>query len=99
MAHFKMEVFKYDFKRVARFEKRDGKHFLVNTHTGSAWELNEDLPHRAGTANQERRIFDQRDVNELVRVTPAERLISSGHGDFVTLLMLLEKRNSFSTAV
>lgn len=68
---------------VARFEKRDGKHFLVNTHTGSAWELNEDLPHRAGTANQERRIFDQRDVNELVKVTHAERLISSGHGDFV----------------
>jgi hypothetical protein len=47
-------------------------------------QLNEYLPHRAGTANQERRVFDHREVNELVKVTPAERLILSGHGDFVT---------------
>ena len=69
---------------VVTFEERDGKHFQINTRTGTAWELNEDLPHRAGTANQERRIFDKRDVNELIKVTPAERSISSGHGDYVT---------------
>jgi len=66
------------------FEERDGRYFQINTRTGDAWELNEDLPHRAGTANQERRVFNKHDVNELVKVTPAERSISLGHGDYVT---------------
>jgi len=69
---------------VASFEEQYGKHFMVNARTGDAWELNEDLPHRAGTANQERRIFDKRDVNEFIKITPAERLIPLGHGDYVT---------------
>jgi len=71
-------------REVTQFEERGGKHFQINTRTGDAWELNEDLPHRAGTANQERRVFQRKDVNELVRVTSAERSISLGHGDYVT---------------
>ena len=71
-------------REAATFEERDGKHFEINTRTGDAWELNEDLPHRAGTANEERCVRDKRDVDELVNVTPAERSVSLGHGDYVT---------------
>ena len=70
-------------REAAGFEERDGKHFQVNTHTGHAWELNEDLPHRAATANQKRRVFDRHDINELVKFAPAEHSISSGRGDYV----------------
>ena len=70
-------------REVTRFQERDGKHFAVSTRTGAAWELNEDLPHRAGTANQKRYISDRSDVNELVKFAPAEHSISRGHGDYV----------------
>lgn len=74
-------------REAVRFEERNGKHFGVNTKTGHAWELNLDLPHRAGTANEKRYVFNRRDVNEHVKVTPAEHSISRGHGDYVTAVV------------
>jgi len=74
-------------REAVRFEARDGKYFLINTRTGAIWELNVDLPHRAGPANEKRRVFDRRDVTELVKITPAESSISRGHGDYVAAVV------------
>jgi len=82
-------------REATRFEERDGKYFQINTRTGDAWQLNEDLPHRAGTANQKRRVFTRKDVDEEVRITPAERIISQGHGDYVTAAVKAFGENKF----
>ena len=74
-------------REAVKFEERDGKYFGVNTRTGDAWELNLDLPHRAGTANQKRYVFDRSDVDKLVRVSPAGRSRSRGHDDYVTAVV------------
>lgn len=82
-------------REATRFEERDGKHFRINTRTGAVSQLNEDLPHRSGPANERRRVFDRSDVNELVKITPAEGSISRGHGDYVTAAVEVFGREKF----
>lgn len=79
-----VEAPSHEEQETVRFEEKNGKYFRINTRTGVTWELNVDLPHRAGTANEKRHVFDRRDVNEIIKVVTAENSISRGYGDFVT---------------
>jgi len=60
-----------------------GKHYYHDRRSGEMSLLNEDLPHSQSGPNQTQRVFDRADVERLVEVQPAERLLESGVYDYI----------------
>jgi len=65
-----------------RVEKRAEGCFVVDTRTGEQQRVSEDLHHMEPGPNERRTVFNRKDADEHITITPAERTIAAGANDY-----------------